>query len=246
MPRPLSFADVKRLFRRRPPPLEARDAYGLWAARYPAEPHNALMRLEQHVVAPMIRSAAPRRALDVGTGSGRYLPVIASSGARLVVGIDASMAMLARQAPSRLCVCGDARRLPFGDGSFDLVSGLLIVGDLPDLDAWFREVARVLTVGGHLIYSDFHESWAARGWRRTFRAADGRLHEIVRHPHLIDEHLDALRRWQFSVKAVREPRLAEPDSGAFEKGRSVPVVAVFHAIKDGGLSGPQGPRAAAR
>lgn len=242
----MSFAGVKRLFHRRPRALEARDAYGLWAAMYPAEPHNALMRLEQHVVTPMIRLAAPRRALDVGTGSGRYLPVIASSGAHLVVGADASMPMLSRQVAHHMRVCGDARRLPFGDGSFDLVSGLLIVGDLPDLDAWFSEVARVLKCGGHLIYSDFHEAWAARGWRRTFRAADGRLYEIVRHPHRIDEHLDALKRWQFSVKAIREPRLAEPDGGASGRRRSAPVVAVFHAIKDGRLPGLPRPRAAER
>ena len=246
MARPKSFARVKRLFHRRPPALEARDAYGLWAPMYPPEPHNALMRIEQHVVTPMIRSAAPRRALDVGTGSGRYLPVLASAGADLVVGIDASMAMLSRQAPNHVRVCGDACRLPFGDGSFDLVSGLLVVGDLPDLDVWLSEVARVLRAGGHLIYSDFHETWAARGWRRTFRAADGQLYEIVRHPHLIDEHLDALRRWQFSVKAVREPRLAEPDGRTFGGRRSAPVVAVFHAVKGSRVSALAKPGAAVR
>jgi SAM-dependent methyltransferase len=231
--RSMSFARVKSLFQRRGRPLEAEEAYRLWAPAYPPEPHNALMRLEQDVVTPMIRSAAPRRALDVGTGSGRYGPVIAAAGAQLVVGVDASMAMLSRQASGAARVCGDARRLPFRDRSFDLVAAMLMVGDLPDLGVWIREVARVLRGGGHLIYSDFHEAWAANGWRRTFRDADGRAHEIVRHPHTIDEHLDALEQWELSVRAVREPRLNDGAGRPFGWARrSVPVLVVFHAVKD--------------
>ena len=53
-------------------------------------------------------------------------------------------------------------------------------------------MARVLSPGGHLVYSDFHPSWAQRGWSRTFRSADGELHDIAFNPHTIDEHLAAL------------------------------------------------------
>ncbi len=113
--------------------LPAREAYALWADSYPPWPHNPLMHAEQKVVAPIIASTSPTRALDVGTGSGRYLPVLAATGARLVVGVDFSLPMLTSTSGSRAAdaslvdrhhegadarapgarVCGDACRLPF-------------------------------------------------------------------------------------------------------------------------------------
>ena len=204
----------------------AREGYALWAETYPPWPHNPLMRAEQLAVEPIISAAAaasaPARALDVGTGTGRYLPLLASAGARLVVGLDLSLPMLRRKAYGLPRVCADACRLPFPGASFDLICSSLMVGDLEDLGAWLGEVTRVLAPGGHLVYSDFHPSWAAERWRRTFRTADGRLFELSYFPHAIDEHLALLAQAPFVVRAIREPRLA---------GRKTPVVVVFHAVK---------------
>jgi malonyl-CoA O-methyltransferase len=204
----------------------AREGYALWAETYPPWPHNPLMRAEQLAVEPILSAAAsaaaPARALDVGTGTGRYLPLLASAGARLVVGLDMSLPMLGRKAYGVPRVCADACRLPFPDASFDLICSSLMVGDLEDLGAWLAEATRVLAPGGHLVYSDFHPSWTAERWRRTFRTADGRLFELSYFPHAIDEHLALLERAPFVVRTIREPRLA---------GRKTPVVVVFHAVK---------------
>lgn len=223
-------------------PLPPRDGYARWAATYPPRAHNPLMEVEQAVVAPLIASARPRRAVDVGTGSGRYLPVLAAAGARVVVGIDASRPMLGAQTPGTPRVCGDARRLPLRDASVELVCSSLMVGDLPDLGEWLAEAARVLVPGGHLIYSDFHESWAARGWRRTFRGQDGRTYELAHCRHTIEEHLRHLHLCRFQLRAIREPRLVPPDAGAGARpagpgpSAGVPVVVVFHAVKPNGSS----------
>ena len=88
--------------------LPASEAYALWAETYPPWPHNPLMELEQKVVTPIILSAAPVRALDVGTGSGRYLPVLVSAGARLVVGVDCSLPMLRHKVRLKPDAAGDA------------------------------------------------------------------------------------------------------------------------------------------
>jgi SAM-dependent methyltransferase len=216
--------------------VRAREGYAVWAETYPPWPHNPLMRAEQLAVEAIIamaasclacskasrNAAAPARALDVGTGTGRCLPLLASAGARPVVGLDMSLAMLGRKAYGLPRVCADACRLPFPDASFDLICSSLMVGDLEDLGAWLGEVMRVLAPGGHLVYSDFHPTWTAERWRRTFRTADGRLFEISYFPHAIDEHLALLERAPFVVRAIREPRLA---------GRKTPVVVVFHAVK---------------
>jgi malonyl-CoA O-methyltransferase len=218
--------------------LPARDAYELWAESYPPVAHNPLMRVEQDVVEPLLARMRATRALDVGTGSGRYLPLLRATGASAVVGVDFSLAMLRRGAAAGR-VCGDACRLPFQRASFDLINASLMVGDVADLGLWSREMARVLTNGGHLVYSDFHPSWAQRGWSRTFRSADGALHDVSFNPHSIEDHLTALERAGLRVRVIREPRFAAPRGGsdpgitAFRRRwGNPPVVAVFHAVKE--------------
>lgn len=218
--------------------LTAREAYELWAETYPPVAHNALMRVEQEIVEPLLAQIRARRALDVGTGSGRYAPLLKAAGASVVLGLDLSLAMLAR-ATGPWRVCGDACRLPFGRGAFDLINASLMVGDIADLGVWSREMARALTTGGHLVYSDFHPSWAQRGWIRTFRSADGETHDIPFNPHAIDDHLAALARAGLRVRTIREPRFSSPrddaDPGikAFRRRWGNPqVVVAFHAVKE--------------
>jgi ubiquinone/menaquinone biosynthesis C-methylase UbiE len=133
-----------------------------------------------------------------------------------------SLPMLVQQNCGTPRVCGDACRLPFPDRTFDLVCSSLMVGDVQDLGAWIAEAARVLAPRGHLVYSDFHPAWIARGWRRTFRAKDGREFALEYFPHTIDEHLSRLEQAALTVRTIREPRVPS---------RPAPVVVVFHAVK---------------
>jgi malonyl-CoA O-methyltransferase len=210
----------------RPPaaPVGLHQGYALWAGSYPPCAHNPVMAAEQTVVAALIAAAPRGRALDAGTGTGRNLGLLAAAGVRRAVGLDLSPAMLAQNRERAARVCGDACRLPFAAASFDLVCASLMAGDLPAVDPWVGEAARVLRPGGHLIYSDFHPSWRARRWRRTFRSADGQSFELPFYPHSIEHHLAALERAGFTVRAVREPRL---------RAGTPPLLAVLHAVKPG-------------
>jgi malonyl-CoA O-methyltransferase len=202
--------------------LSPQAAYELWADTYDASAHNPLMQAEQSVVERVLRSITASRALDVGTGSGRYLSLLEETGAA-VVGLDLSMAMLRRSGgPPR--ICADACALPFRRTVFQVVNASLMVGDVVDLRAWTAEMARVLTPGGHLVYSDFHPTWIAEGWQRTFRDAAGTLRAVRFEPHTIDDHLAALDAAGLLVRAIREPKLTI-------KRRNLPVLAVFHAVK---------------
>jgi len=146
-------------------PLATHEAYELWADTYPPVAHNPLMRLEQEIVEPLLLHIRATRALDVGTGSGRYLPLLESIGAA-AFGLDFSLAMLRRGATKLTRVCGDARQLPFRRSSFDLINASLMVGDIADLNAWTREMSRVLSVRGHLVYAARLEPHVPeRGWR---------------------------------------------------------------------------------
>src|SRR5437867_6936112 len=126
---------VSRLlsFARPGPALDAHAAYELWAPTYPPVAHNPVMRVEQDVVELLLRDIRATRALDVGTGSGRYLPALARTGASVVLGVDFSMAMLAQRRSTTTCICGDARHLPFRRRSFDAINASLMVGDIDDL-----------------------------------------------------------------------------------------------------------------
>ena len=213
---------LSRLWRGRPERVSALDGYARWAPMYPAQVHNPLMEAEASVVGPIILAIAPCRALDVGTGTGRNLELLREAGASFVAGVDLSPSMLGRCADRFPRVQGDAQWLPFRSCSFDLVCSSLMCGDVPDLDAWVGEATRVLAGGGYLVYSDFHPSWSAAGWRRRFTGDDGRRYELPFFPHAIDEHLRVLERHGLAVRAIREPRTP---------GRTAPVVVVLHAVK---------------
>jgi SAM-dependent methyltransferase len=202
--------------------VSMRQGYALWAPVYPPRPHNAVMEAEASVVAPLLSNAVGRRALDVGTGTGRNAALLCAAGARLVVAVDLSPEMLGLCGDRAALVRADALALPFGCGSFDLISSSLMCGDLDDLDAWIAEASRLLGPGGELVYSDFHPSWSASGWRRTFTGADGHAYELPFFPHPIEQHLERLEASGLELRTVREPKAP---------GRSTPVVVVFHATK---------------
>lgn len=109
----------------------------------------------------VLRGVAPRRgerALDLATGTGLLYDRLARRlGRRNVVGLDRNRRMLltARNAsPGRRLVLADAVRLPFGDGTFDVVTAGYLFKYVP-LGPFFREVRRLLRRGGRFGGYDF-------------------------------------------------------------------------------------------
>lgn len=80
-----------------------------------------------------------RHVLNVGAGTGSYEPVD-----RPVVALDPSATMLRqRQATAAPVVQGCAESLPFADGAFDAVMGVLTLHHWTDQSLALRECARV-------------------------------------------------------------------------------------------------------
>jgi ubiquinone/menaquinone biosynthesis C-methylase UbiE len=99
--------------------------------------------------------APPRRALDLGTGTGRGAFAIASRFPEAeVVGVDIAEEMLSearRLTPPELAdrvrfEAADAAALPYEDGAFDLVG-------LGNMIPFFDELARITAPGGAVLVS---------------------------------------------------------------------------------------------
>jgi len=130
--------------------------------------------------------ARPRRVLDVGCGTGYLLRMLACHypGAEELAGIDAAPNMIetARRLTDdkRLTFAtGVAERLPYPDGSVDLVVSSTSFDHWSDQYAGLSECARVLHAGGHLVLVDQFSLWltptlavSRRGKARTRGRAD--------------------------------------------------------------------------
>jgi arsenite methyltransferase len=102
--------------------------------------------------------------LDVGSGAGTDSLVAAQMvGADgRVTGIDMTPEMLtkARGAATEMgvtnveFVAGEVERLPFADASFDIVISNGVIDLIPDKDAVFAEIERVLRPGGRIQVAD--------------------------------------------------------------------------------------------
>jgi demethylmenaquinone methyltransferase/2-methoxy-6-polyprenyl-1,4-benzoquinol methylase len=119
-----------------------------------------------HKVAPL----ASGRALDVGTGTGDFLPLLAAwvpDG--VAVGVDFSLPMMqagrdklaappdaAERLPpgAALFVGGDALQLPFADNSFDAITTAFVLRNVTDIDAALREMWRVARPGAAMACLD--------------------------------------------------------------------------------------------
>jgi SAM-dependent methyltransferase len=80
---------------------------------------------------------------------------------RYVVGCDVEVLHLASNPALTAAVGADARRLPFADHSFDVVSANMVLEHLPAPEEVLREIARVLAPGGRFVFVTPHRGHPA-------------------------------------------------------------------------------------
>ena len=117
-------------------------------------------RLEQAAVAELLPSAQRgSRLLDVGCGTGHWSRFFASRGF-LVIGVDIAPEMIeiARSKDDPRCrfEVGDACRLPFPDGSFDVVTAITTLEFTRDAGAVVREMFRCLRPAGIVLIASLN------------------------------------------------------------------------------------------
>jgi SAM-dependent methyltransferase len=139
-----------------------------WETRFPDDEPRYQQAVSE--LAPLANQAA----LDAGCGTGRALPYLrdAVGPAGLVVGLDLTPEMLyeARRrhpAAATVLVLGDALRLPFRSGAFDVVLAAGLISHLADPEGGLRELGRVCRPGARLAL--FHPIGRAALGRRHGR-----------------------------------------------------------------------------
>lgn len=134
---------------------EIATAYDASSTAWRTGPERVYERLAEALLAPE-PGLEGARVLDVGAGTGVAGRVARRHGAALVVALDIAGGMLGQRDAGTPAVVGDAQRLPFGAGCFDLVVAAFSLGHLPDPAAAVVEARRVAPV---LAASAFDSSW---------------------------------------------------------------------------------------
>ncbi|MGZ6123884.1 MAG: class I SAM-dependent methyltransferase [Myxococcales bacterium] len=151
--------------------------------------------MRRRIIPPVVRraraldasAARPLRLLDVGCGTGHLLNML---GAALpcqakLFGIDLSPHYIARARevlPRDLdvsLVCDDAEKLPFLDASFDAVTSIYLLHEVPvEVRARIlREMARVVRPSGLVVVADSVQLLDAPELEREILAFPARFHE---------------------------------------------------------------------
>jgi SAM-dependent methyltransferase len=161
--------------------VRAIEGHRIWSAEYDAQP-NPLLALETRVLRDRIARLGNCAFLDVAAGTGRWMRIAQSCGAR-VFGVDLCPEMLGCAAhkpglAGRLAIA-DACELPLRNSSIDVAVCSLAFGYISEQRSAMHEMARVAR---SVIISDLHPEASVAGWIRGFRAA-GESYELEHYPY---------------------------------------------------------------
>lgn len=219
-------------------------------------PHETATRCLLGLVPPLDGQAV----LDVACGQGLATRALAAAGARRVVGVDASAAMIdlatAHGAPAGGDVSyrvDDAQRLATVEsGAFDGVTCQLGLMDIPDLDATLAEVRRALAPRGWFVFVIGHPCTLVPG-ATTATTVDGRPAVVVsgyfderfwrssnpdgvrragNHHRTLGTYLNALARAGLTLEAVDEPPASDLLAAERPLYREVPIFFAGRARRD--------------
>lgn len=222
--------------------VSVQEGYERWAETYDKTP-NPLLALEERHLARLFPNLAASNVLDLACGTGRWLAPLLSRGARAVVGVDFSPAMLdvaRRSHRGRDClVLADGLHLPFEASVFDFVLSSFALNHFEELQALAQELGRAMKLEGRLLLSEMHPDACAGGWRPGFRDIRGSV-QIRTVSHSAQRVISSFRSNGFAFLRSHDFFFAEPErliflasakGGMFKSVCHVPAIQVYEFRK---------------
>jgi len=131
-----------------------------------------------------------KSVLEIGCDSeGKFLNhVVKTRSVTLAAGVNPALIADRREAKIQLLKL-DARKLPFADGSFDVITSISVFEHVHGLAEVLEEMCRVLKPGGY-VYTEFGPIWSACWGHHLWfyhggKVVDWRSHPLPPYAHLL-------------------------------------------------------------
>ena len=187
--------------------MTIQDAYTDWSATYDSD-RNLTRDLDSHVARQELTHFRCRSILELGCGTGKNTPLLASIGVD-VHALDFSAGMIEKArakvtSPNVTFEIADiTKRWPSKDQSFDLIVCNLVLEHIEDLSFIFAEASRVLVEGGKFFVCELHPFRQYLGTQARFQRADDTKH-IAAFRHHVTDFTNAALANGLMVKEMRE------------------------------------------
>jgi ubiquinone/menaquinone biosynthesis C-methylase UbiE len=194
------------------------------------------LQLYRHVVSPVSLSGLD--VLEVGCGRGggaAYLHRTLLPATMTAVDFSEKAIALCRERYTReglTFVVGDAERLPFPAEKFDAVVNVESSHCYGSMEAFLREVHRVLKPGGHFLYADFRDGGKLDPWREQLR---GSGLQIVQETNITPNVLAALDADHDRKMSLMQKILPKRMIAAFGDFAAVRGSLVYEEFRTGGM-----------
>ena len=162
-----------------------------------------------------VHIARRHRVLDLGTGTGSVLPELSRRAGGMVIGLDRSLrALQADRVEKAHRVTADGARLPFHDGTLDLILSQLALLWISPVRRVVAEVWRALEPGGVLValepdyggMIEYPEAIATRDlWLQALERAGADPWVGRRLPGLLEEQGFAVSVSLFDTLSIADP-----------------------------------------
>lgn len=188
-----------------------------------------------HVVASAV-DLTGREVLEVGSGRGGGASFVARNlRPSRMVGVDVSPLCVAfcrarHAAPGLSFEAGNAERLSFAADSFDAVLNVESSHCYGDVNAFIREVRRVLRPNGYFLYADFRVQAVVDAWRASL--VDSGL-KLVAERDITPGVVAALDADQERKRTMIRARVARPLVSAFTQFAALPGSTMYEKFRSG-------------